>query len=164
MMGRVLRRLVLALPLIAGIPALAIEPGEELKDPGLEARARALSAEIRCLVCQSQSIEESEADLARDLRRIVRERITAGDSDSQVKAYLRARYGDFVLLRPPLEIRTALLWFGPPALLAIALVGVGLYLRRRKGASEPPPLSSEERQRLSRLLEEPKAPAERGAP
>jgi cytochrome c-type biogenesis protein CcmH len=157
--------LAVALPaVVVAAPAWAIEPGEELKDPALEARARELSREIRCLVCQSQSIDESEADLARDLRRIVRERLAAGDSDGQVKAYLTARYGDFVLLKPPLETRTTLLWFGPPALLALALLGAGLYLRRRRETGEPPPLSPGERQRLDRLAGGSGGPAAPGSP
>ena len=103
--------LLLALAARAG----AVQPGEELADPALEARARALSQEIRCLVCQNQSIDESEADLARDLRLIVRERIAAGEDDAQVKAFLVERYGDFVLLDPPVKPKTWLLWFGPAA-------------------------------------------------
>jgi cytochrome c-type biogenesis protein CcmH len=142
--------LLLALAL-AG-PALAVQPGEELADPAQEARARSLSREIRCLVCQNQSIDESEADLARDLRLILRERIAAGDSDAQVKDFLVARYGDFVLLDPPVKPKTWLLWFGPAAILVIALGGAWLYVRRRPALAEAPALDPAERARLDRLL------------
>ena len=134
--------------------ALAVQPGEELADAAQEARARALSREIRCLVCQNQSIDESEADLARDLRLILRERISAGDSDAQVKDFLVARYGDFVLLDPPVKPKTWLLWFGPAAILLIALGGAWLYLRPRPALAEAAPLDAAERARLDRLLAE----------
>ena len=151
-----MRRLVLALLLGLGIAgaAQAVQPGEELADPVLEARARTLGREIRCLVCQNQSIEESEADLARDLRLIVRERIAAGDSDDAVKAFLVRRYGDFVLLNPPLKAKTWLLWFGPATILATALGGAALYLRRRPNLVEAPPLDRTERAELDRLMAE----------
>src|SRR5262249_49804138 len=100
-------------------PARAVEPSEMLKDPALEARARAISRDLRCLVCQNQSIDDSNADLAHDLRLIVRERLTAGDSDQQVKEYLVARYGDYVLLEPPLKAKTLVLWFAPALLLVL---------------------------------------------
>jgi cytochrome c-type biogenesis protein CcmH len=151
-MTRWLCAFLLALALAA--PALAVQPGEELADPALEARARALGREIRCLVCQNQSIDESEADLARDLRLIVRERIAAGDSDAEVKGFLVARYGDFVLLDPPVKPATWLLWFGPAAILLIALLGAFVYLRRRPMLAEAPPLDAAERARLDRLLGE----------
>ncbi|MCI0430800.1 MAG: cytochrome c-type biogenesis protein CcmH [Rhodospirillales bacterium] len=151
-----MRRLLLALALGLGIagPSGAVQPGEELADPALEARARSLSREIRCLVCQNQSIDESEADLARDLRLIVRERIAAGDSDDAVKAFLVERYGDFVLLNPPVKPKTWLLWFGPAAILAMALGGAALYLRRRPKLAEAPPLDAAERVELDRLMAE----------
>ncbi len=149
MMG-MLRALLLALALTG--PAGAVQPGEELADPALEARARALSREIRCLVCQNQSIEESEADLARDLRLILRERIAAGAQDAEVKAFLVQRYGDFILLDPPVKPSTWLLWFAPAAILALALCGGWLYLRRRPALGEAPPLSPAERAELERLL------------
>jgi cytochrome c-type biogenesis protein CcmH len=151
-MTRWLCAFLLALALAA--PALAVQPGEELADPALEARARALGREIRCLVCQNQSIDESEADLARDLRLIVRERIAAGDSDAEVKGFLVARYGDFVLLDPPVKPATWLLWFGPAAILLIALLGAFVYLRRCPMLAEAPPLDAAERARLDRLLGE----------
>ena len=149
-----MRRPLLALALLLALAARAgaVQPGEELADPALEARARALSQEIRCLVCQNQSIDESEADLARDLRLIVRERIAAGEDDVQVKAFLVERYGDFVLLDPPVKPKTWLLWFGPPAVLAAALAGAALYLRRRPRRADAPPLDEAERAELERIL------------
>ncbi len=142
-----------AATLAAGTPpAPAVEPGEMLADPALEARARAITREIRCLVCQNQSIDDSDAELARDLRVIVRERITAGDGDDQVRQYLVARYGDFVLLDPPVKPATWLLWFGPPVLLLAGAIGVGLRLRRRAAQPPAPPLSAAERARLDAIL------------
>jgi cytochrome c-type biogenesis protein CcmH len=142
--------------LLAGAAARAVEPSEMLKDPALEARARSISQEIRCLVCQNQSIDDSNADLARDLRVIVRERLKAGDSDPQVRDYLVARYGDFVLLDPPFKAKTVILWVGPGLLL---LLGVGVIAfaarRRRIAAVMPPPLSDHERRRLAELTKEP---------
>src|SRR3546814_8109266 len=107
-----MRRLLLVLSLLLAAPALAVEPSEMLDDPVLEQRARDLSAEIRCVVCQNESIDSSNAEIARELRLLVRERLVAGDSDQQVLDYLVARYGDFVLLRPPMKPATYLLWFG----------------------------------------------------
>jgi len=136
--------------------ALAVEPGERLDDPALEARARAISAELRCLVCQNQSLDDSNAELAHDLRVLIRERLKAGDSDEQVRQYLVRRYGDFILLKPPLQPDTYLLWFGPFALLLLGAAGVALYLRRRGRAAETPPapLTPEERRKLAKLLAE----------
>src|SRR5512139_3754671 len=134
-----MRRLVIALVLaaIASNSSLAVQPEEMLKDPKLEARARELSRELRCMVCQNQSIDESDAPLARDLRLLVRERIATGDSDSQVMDFLVARYGAFVLLKPRLTPHTLLLWLLPP----LALLGGGLALwvfsRRRAQSSGP---------------------------
>ena len=142
---------ILLLALIAA-PALAVEPSERLSDPALEARARALSGQMRCLVCQNESIDESGAPLAHDLRVLLRERIAAGDSDAQAVKFLTDRYGDFVLLRPPVEPATYALWFGPVALLLLAAGGSLVYLRRRKAAPEAVPLSSTEAVRLERLL------------
>ncbi|MGO4126237.1 cytochrome c-type biogenesis protein [Inquilinus sp. YAF38] len=146
----------LLLAVAAAAPAFAVEPQEQLSDPALEARARELGQELRCLVCQNQSIDDSNADLARDLRRIVRERLTAGDSNGQVLDFVTARYGDYVLLRPPLRAGTLALWFGPVVLLfaAIAL----LILRRRRRPAEVVPLSPEESRRLARLMDEESAP------
>jgi cytochrome c-type biogenesis protein CcmH len=138
--------------LAIGSPAHAVRPDEMLSDPVLEARAREVSRELRCLVCRNQSIDDSDADLAHDLRVLVRERLKAGDSNEQAIAFIRARYGDFVLLRPPFEIGTALLWGGPLLLLLLGGVAIARFYRRRDVPT--PPLSTEERQRLSALLAE----------
>jgi len=132
-------------------PALAVQPDEVLKDPALEARARALSRDLRCMVCQNQSIDDSDAPLARDLRILVRERLTAGDSDRQVIDFLVARYGDFVLLKPPLTGETALLWFTPLLVLLIAGAGLWLWLRRRTADLSVAPLSAAEQARIDEL-------------
>jgi cytochrome c-type biogenesis protein CcmH len=155
----ILRTVLLAvLMLLAGLPARAVQPDEMLKDPALEARARELSRDIRCLVCQNQSIDDSNADLARDLRILVRERLTAGDSDKQVMDYLVARYGDFVLLRPPVKSTTWFLWFGPGVVFLVAAAGIAVWYRRRNaiapGSDVPEKLSAEERERLARLLDD----------
>lgn len=112
--------------------AMAIEPGEALKDPDLEARARVLSLELRCMVCQNQSIDDSDAPLARDLRMLVRERLLAGDSDEQIFELVTARYGDFVLLRPPVVSRTLFLWFAPFLIFAVGVFTVWRLIRRPK--------------------------------
>ncbi len=139
---------------IGGLPAHAVEPSERLADPALEARARTLSKELRCLVCQNQSIDESNADLAHDLRVLLRQRLVAGDTDQQVLDYLAARYGVFVLLDPPFEAATYLLWLTPP-LLVLAAAGV-LVLRsgHRRAERALPPLTEEERARAATLLSE----------
>jgi cytochrome c-type biogenesis protein CcmH len=152
-----LRRLLAAAALliaIGGSPARAVEPSERLADPALEARARSLSKELRCLVCQNQSIDDSNADLAHDLRVLLRQRLMAGDTDQQVLDYLVARYGMFVLLDPPFEPATYLLWLTPP-LLVLAAGGVLLFRSRHRSA-EPvaPPLSEEERARAAAVLSE----------
>ena len=154
-----MRRLALiaALLLIAFAGAArAVEPSERLADPKLEARARAISEELRCLVCQNESIDESGADLAHDLRVLLRQRIAAGDTDQQAIDYIVARYGQFVLLKPPVEPATYALWFGPPAVLALAALAIFINWRRRRARPEapPPPLDAGERQRLAKLLEE----------
>lgn len=135
-------------------PALAVLPDEQLADPALEARARAVSQELRCLMCQNQSIDDSNAPIARDLRLLVRDRIKAGDSDAQVVQFLTDRYGDFVRLRPPFKPSTFLLWLTPPALLLIAGAGTALYLRRRGGTAPAAPLSEIDEARLAALLGE----------
>jgi cytochrome c-type biogenesis protein CcmH len=135
--------------LFAG-PALAVTPDEILADPALEARARAISEELRCLVCQNQSIDESDAELARDLRVLVRERLLAGDSDDEVIAFLVARYGEFVLLKPRFSARNLLLW-GTPAL-ALLAGGVFVVVAARRRRAAPVPLSAEEQAELDRLL------------
>ena len=133
-------------------PAHAVEPGEALADPALEARARDLSVDLRCLVCQNQSIDDSHAPLAKDLRLLVRERLAAGDSDEQVRTYLVQRYGDFVLLKPPLRIGTLLLWGAP--LMVLLAGGFGLMLASRRRVSVVPTsnLSADEQARLDKLL------------
>ncbi len=155
-MNRSVRSLAaaMALWLLAALaaPALGVEPDELLADPALEARARVISQGLRCLVCQNQSIDDSGADLARDLRHLVRERLLAGDSDDQVRAFLVERYGDFLLLDPPMKPKTWGLWFGPAAILLLAAVGMLAYFRRRRRAPEPP-LSADEAARLAALLE-----------
>ncbi|MBT5108002.1 MAG: cytochrome c-type biogenesis protein CcmH [Rhodospirillaceae bacterium] len=135
----------------------AVQPDERLADPVLEARARDLSKGIRCLVCQNQSIDDSNADLARDLRILLRERLTAGDSDKQILDFLVARYGDFVLLKPPMKASTYALWFGPLAVFIGAVIGLVVFFRRRTAltAVQPgaAPLDSGERARLAALLD-----------
>lgn len=142
--------------MIAFVPtSIAVEPGEVLKDAALENRARALSAQIRCLVCQNQSIDDSNADLARDLRILVRERLVAGDSDQEILDYLSSRYGDFVLLNPPVKKTTLVLWFGPFVLFVMALASVTYYFRRRRNIEAPARegLEPNETKRLMELLE-----------
>jgi cytochrome c-type biogenesis protein CcmH len=150
-------RLFLAVLMLAAaltpLPAFAVRPDEMLADPALEARAREIGKELRCLVCRNQSIDDSEADLAHDLRVLVRDRLKAGDSDQQAIGYIRARYGDFVLLRPPFEVSTWLLWGGPALVLLIGALGIARYLRRRAHDTDPPPLSPDEERRLAQLLE-----------
>jgi cytochrome c-type biogenesis protein CcmH len=142
--------LLLLLLLVA--PALAVAPDEMLADPGLEARARSISSELRCLVCQNQSIDDSDADLARELRLIVREQLVQGASDQQVRDFLVARYGEFVLLRPVFAWHTILLWITAPALL---LVGLGVLIwgamRRRKSEPTEPGLTDAEKTALESL-------------
>lgn len=143
--------LVMGLAVPAG--AFAVLPDEVLDDPLLEGRARDLSQLIRCLVCQNESIDTSNADLARELRLLVRERLTAGDSDQEVLDFLVARYGDFVLLQPRMTPANYLLWFGPVVLLLLGLAGVALYFKRRQPSAEGG-LSAEEEARLARLIEQ----------
>ena len=131
--------------------ALAVQPGEALSDPALEARARALSTELRCMVCQNQSIDVSDAELARDLRVLVRERLSAGDSDAEVLDYIVSRYGEFVLLKPQFNIRNALLW-GAPLLLLLVGGGVMLATGRSRRKPEPKALSAEESAALNKIL------------
>ncbi len=142
--------LAFALVLASALSAAAVQPDEVLDDPALEARARALSAQLRCMVCQNQSIDDSDAPLARDLRILVRERLKAGDTDSQIREFLVARYGQFVLLAPEKNSRTALLWLAP---FLVLLAGFLVLLRffRRPGTVAAAPLSEEEKQRLDQL-------------
>ena len=139
---------------LAGPAAHAVEPAERLADPALEARARALSQELRCLVCQNQSIDESNADLAHDLRVLLRQRLATGDTDRQVLDYVVARYGVFVLLDPPFAPATYLLWLTPPLLVLGAGISLALRARRRRPDPELPALSDEERDRAALLLGE----------
>ena len=148
-----MRRLALiaALALALAGSARAVTPDEQLVDPKLEARARGLSQELRCLVCQNQSIDDSAAPLAHDLRVILRERLAAGDSDRQAMDYLVRRYGDFVLLRPPFQGDTLALWLGPLAVLLLGGAGVGLYMRGRAAKTDAP-LSAKDEADLARLM------------
>jgi cytochrome c-type biogenesis protein CcmH len=155
-----MRALLLALTLLASLSAsaLAVQPDEVLKDPTLEARARDISRELRCLVCQNQSIDDSNAPLARDLRVLVRERLVAGDDNTGVLGYITARYGDYVLLRPPFKASTYVLWIGPVIILLLGALGAALFLRGRNRAvtagDTEAPLTPEERRRLDKLLRE----------
>jgi cytochrome c-type biogenesis protein CcmH len=141
----------LLLALSLATPAGAVQPDEVLPDPGLEARARSISGELRCLVCQNQSIDDSDAPLARDLRVLVRERLKAGDSNAEVENYVVRRYGEFVLLRPVMAPHTMLLWFGP--LLVLAAGVLGLVLARRRRPAPIKPLTSAEEARLRAIVE-----------
>lgn len=145
--------LLLVLTLAPSAPGLAVLPDEALDDPVLEQRAREISTGLRCVVCQNQSIDDSAAPLARDLRLLVRERLTAGDTDGEVVAYIVARYGDFVLMRPPVQPNTALLWIGPAFFLVIAAAAAIAYVRRRRAVPSAP-LSAQERAALARLTDD----------
>jgi cytochrome c-type biogenesis protein CcmH len=140
--------LFILFPLLAG-PALAVQPDEVMKDPALETRARALSGELRCLVCQNESIDDSEAPLARDIRVLIRERIGKGESNDAVRAYLVSRYGDFILLKPPFKPETLLLWLSP--VLMLGLGGAAALYARRRAPSATPRLSDEEEAQLAAL-------------
>ena len=154
-MRRLLAAILLGLCLMTPAVHAATSPDEILADPVLEQRARALAKQLRCLVCQNQSIDDSDADLARDLREIVRERLVAGDSDEEIIAFLTTRYGDFVLLSPPVKPATWGLWFGPLAVLVVAAGGIAVFLRRRSPRDTAgAPLSAEERERLDALMTE----------
>ncbi len=144
--------LLLPVVLLESWPAAAVEPNEMLADPALEARAREISRGLRCVVCQNESIDESDADLAHDLRVLVRERLVAGDSDEQVVQFIVDRYGDFVLLRPPVKSETYLLWASPAIMLLIAAAIIAMYLRRHRGGAVPQPLTAEEQARVDALL------------
>ncbi len=146
--------LVMAVLVSAG-PALAVlTPEERLDDPQLEERARALSLEVRCMVCQNQSIDDSDAPLARDLRLLIRERVAAGDSDDEVLAFLVARYGEFVLMRPRMAPHTIVLWAAPFVLLGAGAAGLAIWLVRRRSQVQTAALSDAERRELSRILDE----------
>jgi len=143
--------------LLLSVPAFAVEPSEMLKDPALEARAREIGRALRCVVCQNQAIDDSNAEVAHDMRRAVRERLSAGDSDRQVMDFMVARYGDYVLLKPPFKAGTWLLWLGGPLVLVLAGGALLLAARNRRAvapAPAPAPLSDEERARVAALLRE----------
>jgi len=156
---------VFALLLGVAFSAHAVEPKEVLSDPALESRARVVGKELRCVVCQNQSIDDSNAELAGDMRLLVRERIQAGDSNDAVMAYMVDRYGDYVLLDPPFKASTYVLWVGPPVIGVLGLLWVVSFYRRRKedgdlaasaqtGGPQAVPLSDEERRRLDALLKD----------
>ena len=148
---------VFAMAVMMGSPAAyAVQPDEIMSDPAMETRARDLSRELRCMVCQNQSIDDSEAPLARDLRVLVRERLSAGDSDPQVVDFLVARYGEFVLLKPRFEWHNAVLWLTPAAALLAGAIAIYAALRRRRVApSRVAPLSPEEERRLAEVIDRP---------
>jgi cytochrome c-type biogenesis protein CcmH len=151
--GNLARILLLATLLMPGL-AYAVTPDEMLRDPALEARARVLSQELRCMVCQNQSIDDSDAPLAKDLRLLVRERLVKGDSDKQVFDFLVARYGAFVLLKPPLETETLLLWGLAPMVLLIGVGALFMMARRRKAVTlESVALSADEQRRIEKLVD-----------
>jgi cytochrome c-type biogenesis protein CcmH len=150
-----MRRIALALVLLLAAlatPVLAVNPDEVLADPALEARARAISAELRCMVCQNQSIDDSNAELAKDLRLLVRDRISAGDSDRQVLDYIVSRYGEFVLLKPPVGMNTVLLWGMPVLLLLVGGIVIVRQVSRRRQVESAAPLSAEEERQLGEIL------------
>lgn len=152
----VLRPALLAMLLAFGTPGLAVQPDEVLDDPAMEARARDLSAGLRCLVCRNESIDESNAELARDMRLLVRERLVEGDSNEQVMAFIVERYGEYVLLRPTTEGTNMILWIAAPTLFLIAFGSSIIYLRRRERAPElaGSGLNADEERRLKELLKE----------
>jgi len=150
-----LHALVLLIAFFSAAPSWAVQPDEVLSDPALEARARAISKELRCMVCQNESIDDSEAPLAHDLRVLVRERLKAGDSDEQIIRFLVARYGEFVLLRPPLSWHTVALWGTPPAILVLGIIMIVVVERRRVGArsgTAPGNLTAAEEARVAEIL------------
>ena len=144
-------RALLLLMLLAG-PALAVQPGERLADPALEARARSISQGLRCLVCRNENIDDSNADLARDLRLLVRERLTKGDTDAQAVRYIVDRYGEYVLLMPDARGSNLILWIAGPAMLLAGAGVAAVYLRRRRRTPEPGALSADEEARLAEIL------------
>src|SRR5580704_14889654 len=135
--------------------AHAVQPDEMLPDPKLETRARDLSAGLRCMVCQNQSIDDSDATLAHDIRVLIRERLAKGESDEAIKAFLVSRYGDFILLKPPLKVNTLLLWGGPPLILLLGAASLLAGVRRRAGSNlSPSPLTAAEERRVAALLDD----------
>jgi len=146
---KTLRTLVALAALLAAPLALAVEPDEVMKDPAQEARARDLSAQLRCLVCQNESIDESNATLARDIRLLIRERISQGQSNDEVRDFLVSRYGDFILLKPPFNAQTLLLWSSAPVTLVIG--GLAIYFSSRRKREPAPALTAEEEAKLAKL-------------
>ncbi|MDE1159295.1 MAG: cytochrome c-type biogenesis protein CcmH [Neorhizobium sp.] len=144
--------LALLVAFLAPLPALAVNPDEILKDPALEQRAREISSQLRCMVCQNQSIDDSNADLARDLRILVRDRLTRGDSDSQVVDYIVSRYGEFVLLKPRFSLHTLLLWGMPAVLLIFGIIALIVFIRTRPSTRAVAVLTSDEQARIDKLL------------
>jgi cytochrome c-type biogenesis protein CcmH len=142
--------------LVTSVTAFAVEPSERLTDPALEARARTISEGLRCLVCQNESIDESGADLAHDIRIFVRQRLTDGDTNAQAIQAVVSRYGSFVLLKPPVEPATYVLWYGPPLLVTVGLAGTLIWMKRRQSAPvlDATPLSPEELYRVDGLMQE----------
>lgn len=172
MISRLLSALILGAALFSSQPAAAVEPNEILADPALEHRAREVGKALRCVVCQNQAIDDSNSELARDMRILVRERIVAGESDQEIIEYMVSRYGDYVLLDPPFKGTTYVLWFGPALIVLIGVVSVVMFYRRRQDAAPataggaqaetvaeepeatPAPLSAEEKKRLDALMKE----------
>jgi cytochrome c-type biogenesis protein CcmH len=148
----VLRLFLLLAAFLAPLPAFAVNPDEVLADPAMESRARTLSAELRCMVCQNQSIDDSNAELAKDLRLLVRERIKDGDSDEQVLDYIVSRYGEFVLLKPRFSVRTVLLWGAPVVLILAGGISMLVFARRRMGKPTGSRLTDDEQAKLDELL------------
>lgn len=152
--NRLLTLLIVSIVSAVSLPALAVEPDEVLADPVLEARARDLGQNLRCLVCQNQSIDDSNAPLARDLRVLLRERLKAGDTNAAAIGYIAERYGNFVLLKPPVQVDTLVLWFGPATILILALIAFWMLLRKPavESAGAPAPLTATERKDLQTIL------------
>ncbi|MEM8793070.1 MAG: cytochrome c-type biogenesis protein [Pseudomonadota bacterium] len=149
-----MRALVILVGLLTAMPSHAVQPDEILDDPVLEQRAREISKEVRCLVCRNESIDDSSAGLARDLRLLVRERILAGDTDGEVKRFLVERYGEFVLLNPPFNLGNLVIWLSGPVVLLLGAMGAAVYLRgqRKEPAVPESPLTPEEKAEVERLL------------
>jgi cytochrome c-type biogenesis protein CcmH len=145
---------LLMIALLHAAPARAVQPDEMLKDPALEARARALSQQLRCMVCQNQSIDDSDAPLAHDLRVLVRERLTNGDSDAQVMDFVVSRYGEFVLLKPRLAWHNALLWAVPPGILIVGGIVLFVMARRRRFSPAQAALDNDEQRKLAAMLDD----------
>jgi cytochrome c-type biogenesis protein CcmH len=145
---RIASRVAFALIAAVLLCAAAADPADRLADPAKEARARGLFRDVRCLVCQSQSIDESDAPLAHDLRQVIRQQVTEGRTDGQIESFLVSRYGQFVLLTPKASLGNAILWFGP---LLVVIMGAGVLLARRRQAAEPPNLTTEEESALEKL-------------